>query len=104
MDNKFKLGQQVRVKNKPSLIFAIEEILLLVSDNVAYSSSKISSYFQEHELEECTEPKPKKLVEMKCYLYSDQIVFFSNNPNSTSVEEIPYTIKDGKIFIEVESE
>jgi len=45
------------------------------------------------------EPKQKKLVELKCYGEAGYVMLTINDEIRV---EIPYTIKDGKIFIEVE--
>jgi hypothetical protein len=44
------------------------------------------------------EPKQKKLVELKCYEHND--VYFAVGKQYH--KELPYIIKDGKIFIEMD--
>ena len=60
-------------------------------------------WLQNHEDLPIEPTKQKKLVEVKCYesevgnlVFSDVLPAF--------VKKIPYTIKDGKIFIEVEEQ
>jgi hypothetical protein len=48
------------------------------------------------------EPKQKKLVELKFWINENGWCWFHSELKEASWKEIPYTIKDGKIFIEVE--
>ena len=80
------------------------EVISTTEKSVIYfNNSQLKEFLWSKEgfLECFTEIKQKKLVELKCHI--DGTEFFSDT-DKTRGKEIPYTIKDGKIFIEVDHE
>jgi len=70
-----------------------------------YDSEEITidvNYIEENDWEIDQEPKQKKLVELKLWKNVEGEYALSEILDIRHWDEIPYAIKDGKIFIEVE--
>jgi hypothetical protein len=64
----------------------------------------LSASFDEDGWELYQPLKQKKLVELKFWINENGWCWFHSELKEASWKEIPYTIKDGKIFIEVDTD
>jgi len=103
MTPKFKIHQVVSFLYNHEWRVGFVETIKITKNSIVYTvgedKSRDTFTYAESGLLECIEPKQKKLVELKAYMMGDNYCAFTWEEEENK-KEIPYTIKDGKIFIE----